>query len=248
MNEGKALDWGDLRGRRPAARRAGCATSLHAQDGLYTLVLKDPDGTPRAPRRRLDPRVPARPRRPRGGRRADGRPGGSASSPSPSPRAATTSTPSPASSSRTTPDVRRRPRAGRGAADHASGWSSRRCAGGASAGSPPFTVMSCDNIQGNGDVAQRRLRRLRHAARPRARRLGRRDTCASPTRMVDRITPVHHRRRPRRGRGALRRRGRAGRWSASRSRSGCWRTTSASAARPTRTPGCRSSTTSSRTS
>ena len=50
-------------------------------------------------------------------------------------------------------------------------------------GLPPFTVMSCDNIQGNGHVAQEQLHRLRPAAGRRdARRLGASRTCGSRTR------------------------------------------------------------------
>ena len=45
---------------------------------------------------------------------------------------------------------------GRAAGDHASASSPRRCAAAATRGIAPFTVMSCDNIQGNGDVARRR--------------------------------------------------------------------------------------------
>ena len=44
MNEGKALDWGIVRRRRAAAATAGCATPCDGQDGLYTLVVKHPDG------------------------------------------------------------------------------------------------------------------------------------------------------------------------------------------------------------
>ena len=38
-----------------------------------------------------------------------------------------------------------------------SGSSPRRCAGAATAGIEPFTVMSCDNIQGNGEVAHKMI-------------------------------------------------------------------------------------------
>ena len=44
MNEGEALDWGDLRRRRHAGDKA-MKEALDAQDGLYTLVLKHSDGT-----------------------------------------------------------------------------------------------------------------------------------------------------------------------------------------------------------
>ncbi|NDL71639.1 mannitol dehydrogenase family protein [Vreelandella alkaliphila] len=56
-------------------------------------------------------------------------------------------------------------------------------------GIAPFTVMSCDNIQGNGDVAKRMF-----SAYARARSAGLGDWLASevafPNAMVDRITPV----------------------------------------------------------
>ncbi|MBD7994760.1 mannitol dehydrogenase family protein [Arthrobacter sp. Sa2CUA1] len=56
-------------------------------------------------------------------------------------------------------------------------------------GLPPFTVMSCDNIQGNGDVARRMFTAY---ADLRAPGLGEwmRDNVAFPNSMVDRITPV----------------------------------------------------------
>ena len=50
------------------------------------------------------------------------------------------------------------------------------------AGVPPFTVMSCDNIQGNGDVAAQDVHRVRPAARPRPGRLDRARGARSPTR------------------------------------------------------------------
>src|SRR3954465_1465589 len=49
MNDGKALDWGICGvGVLPSDRRM--ADAMTAQDGLYTLVVKHPDGT-------LEPRV-----------------------------------------------------------------------------------------------------------------------------------------------------------------------------------------------
>ena len=57
-------------------------------------------------------------------------------------------------------------------------------------GMPPFTIMSCDNIQGNGHVAQKvftAFARLRDAG---AWATGWRRRCSSRTRMVDRITPA----------------------------------------------------------
>ena len=91
------------------------------------------------------------------------------------------------------------------------------------AGVEPFTVMSCDNIQGNGEVAHKMIgafARLKDA-----------DLAAwieeqvtFPNCMVDRITPVttdHDRGHARRARSASRT---AGRWCASRSPSGRSRT------------------------
>ncbi|MCA1773212.1 MAG: mannitol dehydrogenase family protein [Halomonas sp.] len=56
-------------------------------------------------------------------------------------------------------------------------------------GIAPFTVMSCDNIQGNGDVARRMFSAY---ARARDNALGEwvADQVAFPNAMVDRITPV----------------------------------------------------------
>jgi mannitol 2-dehydrogenase len=56
-------------------------------------------------------------------------------------------------------------------------------------GGPPFTIMSCDNIQGNGDVARRAFVGF---ARLRDAQLGEwvERAVAFPNSMVDRITPV----------------------------------------------------------
>ncbi|WP_342023406.1 mannitol dehydrogenase family protein [Arthrobacter citreus] len=56
-------------------------------------------------------------------------------------------------------------------------------------GLPPFTVMSCDNIQGNGDVAAKMFTAF---ARLRDPELGQwvQENVAFPNSMVDRITPV----------------------------------------------------------
>jgi mannitol 2-dehydrogenase len=56
-------------------------------------------------------------------------------------------------------------------------------------GIPPFTVVSCDNIEGNGDVARSALAGFAEAAEP---GLGNwlRYAVAFPNSMVDRITPV----------------------------------------------------------
>ena len=54
----------------------------------------------------------------------------------------------------------------------------------------PLTLMSCDNIPGNGAILGQRRRRPRRAARPRPRALDRRATPPSPRSMVDRIAPA----------------------------------------------------------
>jgi mannitol 2-dehydrogenase len=56
-------------------------------------------------------------------------------------------------------------------------------------GQPPFTVLSCDNIQGNGDAARRSFAAF---ARLRDPELGRwvQEQVRFPNSMVDRITPV----------------------------------------------------------
>lgn len=58
-----------------------------------------------------------------------------------------------------------------------------------SRGIAPFTVMSCDNIQSNGDVAKQMFSAYAHARSP---ALGKwlSDNVAFPNAMVDRITPV----------------------------------------------------------
>ncbi|MFF5204851.1 mannitol dehydrogenase family protein [Streptosporangium sp. NPDC000396] len=56
-------------------------------------------------------------------------------------------------------------------------------------GVTPFTVMSCDNIQGNGDVAHRTFTAFARLADPDLAAWIE-DTVAFPNSMVDRITPV----------------------------------------------------------
>ncbi|GMA87287.1 hypothetical protein GCM10025868_25370 [Angustibacter aerolatus] len=74
-------------------------------------------------------------------------------------------------------------------------------------GIEPFTVMSCDNIPGNGDVARRMFTAFAEAKDPALAEHLRTDV-AWPNSMVDRITPVtsDHDREP--AQRALRRRGR----------------------------------------
>jgi len=112
-------------------------------------------------------------------------------------------------------------------------------------GLPPFTVVSCDNIQHNGDVARRSFAAFACGTRSWAR--GSSGRCCSRTRWSTGSPP-----RPRTTTGRRSPGGSAsttrGRWSASTSPSGCWRTGSASGARAWRTPASRSSTTSTPTS
>jgi mannitol 2-dehydrogenase len=56
-------------------------------------------------------------------------------------------------------------------------------------GLEPFTVMSCDNIQGNGDVARRMFTAFAELKNP-ATASWMRNAVAFPNSMVDRITPV----------------------------------------------------------
>ena len=179
---------GHLR-RRPDARRpAQEGTLFTAQDGLYTLVLKHPDGS-------TEPRVigsiarylyaPDEPERvlavladpqtrivsltiTEGGYNFNqvtgefdaGQPG------------------------RPGRPAARAPRRGPCSAS----WS-RRCAAAATAAVPPFTVMSCDNLPGNGDIARAMFAAFADLADP---ELGAwlRAEVAFPNWMVDRITPV----------------------------------------------------------
>ena len=56
-------------------------------------------------------------------------------------------------------------------------------------GTPPFTVMSCDNIQGNGDTARRSFSAFAEARDPQLAAWIE-SNVAFPNSMVDRITPV----------------------------------------------------------
>ena len=58
-----------------------------------------------------------------------------------------------------------------------------------SQGLQPFTVMSCDNLPGNGDITAHAVTSMAHAIDP---ALGKwiRDTVSFPNSMIDRITPV----------------------------------------------------------
>ena len=187
MEQGKALDWG-ICGVGVMPFDLKMKEAMEAQDCLYTLVLKEPGrklgrlgssdrscstSTRRTIRMRSSRRWPIR------------RPG---SSPSPSPRAATTSIRSPVSSTPTNPAVQ---------ADLAPGAVPATTFGlitealvrRRDRGIEPFTVMSCDNIQGNGHMAQEVFTAF---ARLRDPELGEwvDGNVPFPNSMVDRITPV----------------------------------------------------------
>ena len=104
--------------------------------------------------------------------------------------------PSPASSTPDDPAVTADLEPGRDAEAPRSAWSPRRCAAAASAAPAPFTVMSCDNIQGNGHVARQAFTAFARLRDPELGEWIDREV-TFPNSMVDRITPVDHRRRPR---------------------------------------------------
>ena len=167
LQQGLAQRVGHLRGRRDARRPQDGRRAARPGRALHT----DPGESRRQPRRtsdRVDHRLPLRPRRPGVGHRAAGR----AHHPdhlADHHRGRLPSTPT-------------RPAC--------SVWSPRRWPGGATAGSPSPTIVSCDNIEGNGEVA-RRGRSLANAER---RDPGLAEWMAEHTRfpnsMVDRITPA----------------------------------------------------------
>ena len=107
-------------------------------------------------------------------------------------------------------------------------------------GTPPFTIMSCDNIPHNGHVTADAVCGLAQLSDPafadvdpRKRRFPERHGRPHHAR--------HHRPRARYAQARFRRRRTAGRSSASRSSNGCWRTISRSAARRWRRSACSSS-------
>ena len=73
MSSGQAEDWAICAVDVIEAER-GKRAIFRAQDGLYTLLVKEPDGTHRAARDRVDHRVPVRARRARPGARPADRP------------------------------------------------------------------------------------------------------------------------------------------------------------------------------
>jgi mannitol 2-dehydrogenase len=185
MNAGLAQDWGICGvGVLPSDRRM--AEALAAQDHLYTLVVKHPDG-------RLEPRVVGSvvdylfaPDDPAAvvDRLAD-------------PRVRIVSLTITEGGYSVHPVTGRFEAGGDITADLAPGAVPRTSFGLLTAalarrrqrGIPPFTVVSCDNIQGNGDVARRSLSAFAELREP---GLGTwvRQEVAFPNSMVDRITPV----------------------------------------------------------
>jgi mannitol 2-dehydrogenase len=186
MTDGTALDWAICGvGVMPADRRM--QQVLDAQDGLYTLVVKAPDGSwePRvigsireylfAPddpeaviEKMADPAVRIVSLTvTEGGYNIDAVTGEFVAD---------------------NPDVRHDLRPGAAPAT-TFGLITAALARRRERGVPPFTIMSCDNIQGNGHAAQRSFVAFATLLDP---ELGRyvRDSVAFPNSMVDRITPV----------------------------------------------------------
>jgi mannitol 2-dehydrogenase len=186
MNDGTALDWGITGvGLLPGDRRMHDV--LHAQDCLYTLVVKDPDGTmhPRVIGSIIDYRfAPDDPEAvlevmtdpatrivsltiTEGGYLVNQSTGEFDPS-DPSIRSDLEQDAVPSTAFGYITEALRRRRA---------------------AGAPPFTVMSCDNIQGNGEVAHKMIgafTRLKDSDL--ASWLE--EHVSFPNSMVDRITPV----------------------------------------------------------
>lgn len=192
MNAGEALDWGIVGvGTMPGDARM--KEALASQDHLYTLVVKHPDGTleprvvgsivdylfaPEDPERVLDRLCDPRTRIvsltvTEGGYHVN------------------------QTSGEFDPDDAslRHDIAEPGRPVSAFGYLTEALRRRRAAGTEPFTVMSCDNLPGNGDVARRTLTafaRLQDAADPAAPGLAdwMAGQVAFPSCMVDRITPV----------------------------------------------------------
>ena len=131
---GQAKEWGICGvGVLPGDRKM--ATVMADQDGLYTLVAMNPDGTRDAAGHRLDRRLPLRARRSRGRHRADRR----AEHPD---RVA----------DHHRGRLRHRPRPADGVSVF--GLVTDALARRRDRGLPSPTIVSCDNIEGNGDVAR----------------------------------------------------------------------------------------------
>ena len=164
MNDGQGTRLGHLRGRPDAARPSGCATPSTARTGSTPSCSRLPDGpaTPRVIGSII--RVPLRARRPRGGAREDGR--------SRHPhrladrdRGRLQHRPRHRRVRLTNAGVVRRPAGGRGART-TFGFVTEALARRRARGIAPFTVSSCDNIQGNGPWPARSSRRSPGCAIP----------------------------------------------------------------------------------
>ncbi|MEU7740801.1 mannitol dehydrogenase family protein [Nonomuraea sp. NPDC049158] len=186
MNQGKAFDWA-ICGVGVLPGDARMREALTAQDGLYTLVLKHPDGTrearvigsiidylfapddPEAVIERLaDPAVRVVSLTVTEGGYNIHPVTGEFDPESPAIRADLAPGAVPATVFGLVTEALRRRRA---------------------RGVTPFTVMSCDNIQGNGDVARRTFTAFARLADPELAAWMEREV-AFPNSMVDRITPA----------------------------------------------------------
>ena len=147
---------------------------LDAQDGLYTLVLRHPDGTWDVTRHRVDRRLPLRPRRSRGGDRDC------------SPRRATRIVSLTITEGGYQIDESPRTRSA------SSAWSPTRWLASAprARGLPSPTIVSCDNIEGNGDVARKTFTGVRRVEGIPNWPAWMAEDTRFPNSMVDRITPV----------------------------------------------------------
>ncbi|MDF8263464.1 mannitol dehydrogenase family protein [Luteipulveratus flavus] len=186
MNQGEALDWGIV-GVGVLAHDKRIVETLNAQDGLYTLVLKHPDG-------RREPRV-------------IGSIVGMLLAPD-DPEAVLARMTDPqtriVSLTITEGSYLINQSTGEFDAEHPSiqgdlaqgavpstafGYVVEALRRRKDAGTPPFTVMSCDNLPGNGDVARKTMIAFARLKDP-----GLADWMtahvAFPNAMVDRITPV----------------------------------------------------------
>jgi mannitol 2-dehydrogenase len=186
MNDGKALDWG-ICGVGVLPTDSRMADALQAQDGLYTLVVKHPDG-------RFEPRVigsivdylfaPAAPE------------AVIEKMAEPSTRIVSLTVteggynihPVTGDFDETTPAIQRDLQAG-AVPTSSFGLLTEALVRRRDRALPPFTVLSCDNIPGNGDVARRSLAAFAGLHDPELGAWVEREV-RFPNCMVDRITPV----------------------------------------------------------
>ena len=155
-----------------AFRAAHTRDALKPQDGLYTLAVRSGGG--RAPaRHRQRARRSGRAGEPGAPARGDGR---SAHPHRVADRHRKRLLPRPGDRRAERSASRHRPRSRRAAcaAHRARASSSRRCGAGARPGTPPFTVLTCDNLPSNGRVVKRILDRFAALRDPGPRRVRRR--------------------------------------------------------------------------